>query len=174
MGIDKGILQALLDHENKIKGPHFILSVDHTLFPQNDQLRFNHDEILKHLTKAGYDAHEIKSFIEKPYKGIVIYQVDPETAEELHELAKRCGQGYSIYSDGNAHEMRFHQGHYDGKSHYGNGLNLSENKPDGYYHALPGNSCFVSHNLDYRSIHPAKQLNKWQESYSARNENNHE
>jgi hypothetical protein len=161
MGIDKGILAALADHKEKIRGPHFIFSVDNALHPQNNEVKMNHDQILSHLFNAGYDAHEIKSHYGKPSKSIIIYQIDTKQAEELHKLASRLGQGHSIYSDGTASEMRFHHGAYANRAHYANDTDYWADAPQDGYHTLPGNACHFDHKFDYKSHHIAGQLDKW-------------
>lgn len=159
MGIDKGILSALADHQDKIKGPHFILCAEKPLHPQNNQVQMGHDQVLNHLFHAGYDAHGIKSKFGNPSRSIIIYEVTPEMAEELHQLASKLGQGHSIYSTGKAQEMRFHHGAYDGRSHYGQGTVFFEIPPDNDFHSLPGGSCNFNHVFDYKSHHLAGQLN---------------
>jgi hypothetical protein len=159
MGIDKGILSALADHNEKIRGPHFIFSCDNALHPQNNEVKMGHDQILNHLFHAGYDAHGIKSHFGNPSRSIIIYEVTPEVAEELHHLASKLGQSHSIYSEGDAQEMRFHHGSYAGRSHYGQGTVFFEIPPADGYHQLPGGSCNFSHNFDYQSHHLAGHLN---------------
>lgn len=158
MGIDKGILSALADHQKKVRGPHFIFSVERPLHPQNNEIKMGHDQILNSLFNAGYDAHEIRTQYGNPQKSIIIYQITPEVAEELHQLVAKLGQGHSIYSDGLAHEMRFHHGAYAGRSHYGQGTSFWNAPPGDAYHTLPGAAAHFSHNFDYKSVHMAKQL----------------
>lgn len=161
MGIDKGILSALADHNEKIRGPHFIFSAEKALHPQNNEVKMSHDQILNNLFHAGYDAHSVKSKFGSPFKSIVIYQVTPEVAEELHRLASKLGQSHSIYSNGSAQEMRFHHGAYAQRAHYGEGIMFYETPPADDYHSLPGGSCHFQYNLDLKSHHLAGQLNKW-------------
>ena len=158
MGIDKGILSALADHRAKVRGPHFIFSADKPLHPQNDKVKLGHDQVLNHLFNAGYDAHEIKSNYGSIQKSIIIYQITPEVAEELHKLAAGLGQGHSIYSTGMAHEMRFHHGAYAGRSHYGDDTSYYEQPPFDGFHTLPGGASYFDHEFDYKSHHPAGQL----------------
>lgn len=158
MGIDKGILSALADHKQKIHGPHFILSAENALHPQNNKLKLSHDQVLNHLFHASYDAHEVKSNFGKSSKSIIVYQVTPELAEELHKLASSLGQGHSIYSTGKASEMRFHHGAYANRSHYGEGTNFYDDTPEDGYHSLPGGAAHFNHRFDYKSHHPAGQL----------------
>jgi hypothetical protein len=161
MGIDKGILSALADHEEKIKGPHFLLCAEKPLHPQNNELKLSHDQVLNHLCHAGFDAHGIKTSYGKPSRSIIIYQVTPETAEDLHALASKLGQGHSIYSTGDAHEMRFHHGAYAQRSHYGNNTVFHDIPPTDNFHSLPGGSCHFDHVFDFKSHHLAGQLDKW-------------
>ena len=161
MGIDKGILAALADHREKIKGPHFIFSAEKTAHPQHNEIKMNHDQILDHLYRAGYDAHEIKSHFGEPTRSIIIYEITSPQAEELHKLASRIGQGHSIYSNGAASEMRFHHGPYANRSHYAKSTNCYEDAPKDGYHSLPGNACHFAHDFDYDSCFPSGQLDKW-------------
>lgn len=161
MGIDKGILAALDDHKQKIKGPHFIFSADHALHPQNNEIKMGHDQIVNHLYHSGYDAHEIKSHYGNPSRSIIVYEVTPLQAEELHKLVSRLGQGHSIYSDGTASEMRFHHGAYANRAHYANDTDYYEDAPQDGYHSLPGGSYHFDHKFDYKSHHLAGQLDKW-------------
>lgn len=158
MGIDKGILAALADHKAKVHGPHFIFSAERPLHPQNNEINMGHDQILNHMYNAGYDAHEIKSQYGSVSKSIIVYQITPKVAEELHQLAAKLGQGHSIYSTGMAHEMRFHHGAYAGRSHYGDDTSYYEQPPFDGFHTLPGGGCFFNHNFDYKSHHMAGQL----------------
>lgn len=158
MGIDKGILAALADHKEKIRGPHFIFSADRPVDPKHNDMKMSHDQILNHLYRAGYDAHEMKSHFGKPSRCIVIYQIGPEEAEELHKLASNLGQGNSIYSNGLASEMRFHHGAYANRAHYAEGTDYWDDAPrDGYY-SLPGDAQHFSHKFNYKSIDLAGQL----------------
>ncbi len=83
----------------------------------------------------------------------------PEVAEDLHKRAASLGQGHSIYSTGQAHEMRFHHGAYAGRSHYGEGTSSYGQEPEDSYHSLPGGSTHFDHHFDYRSHHMSGQLN---------------
>lgn len=161
MGIDKGILAALADHSQKVRGPHFIFSAESPLHLDKCDLRVNHDQVLNHLFNSGYDAHEIKSHYGKSSKSVIVYEVNPVQAEDLHKLVSRLGQGHSIYSDGTAAEMRFHHGAYAGRSHYGNEVSYSEEAPTDGFHTLPGGSLHFDHKFDYKSHHMAGQLDKW-------------
>lgn len=163
MGIDKGILSALTDHEQKVRGPHFIFSAEKPLHQQNNEMKMNHDQIVNHLFNAGYDAHSIQTHYGNPSKSIIVYDVTPELAEDLHKLASKLGQGHSIYSTGSANEMRFHHGAFDKRSHYGKGTQYFKNPPANGYHSLPGNYTHFNHNFDYRSHHIAGQIDKWSE-----------
>lgn len=158
MGIDKGILSALADHKKKVRGPHFIFSAERPLHPQNDKIKMGHDQILNHLFNADYDAHEIKSNYGKSQRSIIVYQITPEVAEELHQMVAQLGQGHSIYSNGMAHEMRFHHGAYAGRSHYGEGTSYYDSPQVDGYHSLPGGACHFDHNFDYKSHHLAGQI----------------
>ena len=161
MGIDKGILAALADHKQKIKGPHFIFSAENPVHPNKNEMKLGHDQILNHLYNSGYDAHEIKSHYGKPSRSIIIYEVDPLQAEELHKLASRLGQGHSIYSDGMAAEMRFHHGSYANRAHYASDTDYYEECPKDSFHSLPGDAIHFDHKFDYKSAHLAGQLDKW-------------
>lgn len=158
MGIDKGILNALADHRSKIRGPHFIFSAERPMHPQNNKVAMNHDQVLNHLFNAGYDAHEVKSQYGNPQRSIVIYEITPEAAEELHRLAAGLGQGHSIYSTGQAAEMRFHHGSQSGRSYYGDEIELFDVPPADGFHTLPGGGTNFNHKFDYKSLHPANQL----------------
>jgi hypothetical protein len=164
MGIDKGILAAFADHKEKIKGPHFIFSADRPVHPQHKEIDMNHDQILNHLFRSGYDAHEIKGHFGQPSRCIIIYRVSPEVAEELHQLAAKIGQGNSIYSNGLASEMRFHHGAYANRAHYANDTDYYDDAPQDGYYSLPGDSHHFSHRFNYKSIDLAGQLAQRSES----------
>lgn len=156
MGIDKGILAALADHKEKVRGPHFILSAEKS--EHANELEMGHDQVLNHLFHSGYDAHGAKSHYGSAQRSIIVYQVDDKQAEELHQLAKRLGQGHSIYSNGMAHEMRFHHGAYAGRSVYGNETSYSEEAPADSYTSLPGGMHHFDHKFDHSSHHMSGQL----------------
>jgi hypothetical protein len=161
MGIDKGILAALADHREKIKGPHFIFSADFPLHSPNNRIEMNHEQILEHLYHSGYDAHEIESHYGKTGRGIIVYQVDDVLAEQLHKLVAGMGQSHSIYNNGQASEMRFHHGAYANRAHYANDTDYWDEAPRDGYHSLPGNAYHFDHKFDYKNVQIAGQLDKW-------------
>lgn len=138
-----------------------MFSADNAQHPQNNLMKMSHDQVLNHLFHSGYDAHEIKGKFGTPLRSIIIYQIDPKQAEELHKMAARLGQNHSIYSNGMANEMRFHHGSYAGRSHYGEDVSYHEVAPEDNYHTLPGGMNHFTHNFNYDSQHMAGQLDKW-------------
>ncbi len=142
MGVDKGILNAMRDHRDKIGAPHFIFSAENPKFIEKSEFKLNHDQVIHHLRGAGYDAHELKG---SPERCIAIYGVFPEHAEKLHDLAKRLGQESSVYSDGKNHEKRYHHGEKAGKKEYGNRTAWYREKPGSAHSTLPGGQYHFTH-----------------------------
>src|ERR1035437_7940036 len=115
MGIDRGMLNAMADHKEKLSGPHFIFSAENPKHPKQNQLKMSHEQVLHHLKGAGYDAHEVHGHYGQPERSIVVYGTSPQHQEALHGLASKLGQDSSISSTGQKHEMRFHHGEEKGK-----------------------------------------------------------
>jgi hypothetical protein len=146
MGMDKGLLAALTDHQEKARGPHFIFSAENPKHADKNQLNMSHHQVIHHLGSAGYDSHEINGLKGAP-KSIIVYGINENQANDLHKLASRLGQDSSIYSDGNAHEQRFHHGLDEGKSLYGKGTVWHKQPPEGNYTSLPGGAAYFTHHL---------------------------
>lgn len=149
MGVDRGILSALHDHKEKIKGPHFIMSSQNPKYPEKNELGFSHEKLLSHLKSAGYDAHGVNAHYDAPEKSILVYGVSPEQATKLHGLASRLGQDSSIYSSGKEHQMHFHHGTDKGKVVNGTGTEWHKQKPKNMYTSLPGEGGHFTHNFDF-------------------------
>lgn len=149
MGIDKGILNAMQEHKEKLNGPHFIFSAENALYPAKNELGMPHYKTLHHLKHSGYDAHSVTGQYGKPERSIVVYGVSPTQADDLHNLASRLGQESSIYSTGKRHEMRFHHGENAGKKVFGEGTTWHEKRPGDYYTTLPGGQHHFTHNFDF-------------------------
>jgi len=156
MGVDRGILNAMQEHKDKVSGPHFIFSAENAGHPAKNQLGMSHYKTLYHLKNSGYDAHSVSGQYGKPERSIIVYGVDPDRAEELHNLASRLGQDSSIYSSGKRHEMRFHHGDQAGKKVFGEGTTWHKEKPGDYFTTLPGGQHHFTHNFDFGS--PADPL----------------
>lgn len=149
MGLDKGLMNAMQDHKDKLAGPHFLLSAENPKFPQHNEMNMTHEQVLHHLRGAGYDAHPVEGHYGSPEKSIVVYGVQAHHANVLHSLASRLGQDSSIYSTGKTHEMKFHHGEDAGKSVHGIGTVWHDHKPADGYTTLPGNQHHFSHNFDF-------------------------
>lgn len=149
MGIDTGILSAIKNHKEKIEGPHFLFSAENPRHPEKNQLGLDHEQTLHHLKGAGYDAHEVKGSYGSPERSIVVYNVKPEHATQLHSLASKLGQDSSIYSTGKAHEMLYHHGEQKGKKVKGEGTTWHDQKPKDFYTSLPGEQHHFTHNFNF-------------------------
>jgi len=156
MGIDQGLLKAILDHKDKIAGPHFIFSADNPVYPHKDELKMPHEKVLRHLQGAGYDAHEVHGHYGAPERSIIVYGVTPKQAEKLHGLASRMGQASSIYSTGQEHEMRFHHGESAGKKITGTGTVWHKEKPKDFYTTLPDGYHFTHNFQETPTIETSK------------------
>lgn len=160
MGLDQGLLKAILDHKDKIAGPHFLFSADNPLHPHKDELKMPHEHVLQHLQGAGYDAHEVQGHYGAPERSIVVYGVTPGQAEKLHGMASRMGQDSSIYSTGEEHEMRFHHGESAGKKMTGKGTVWHKEKPGDFYTTLPGGQHHFTHNFQETPAAGAPEVKK--------------
>lgn len=158
MGISKHLLQEMSAHKDKVKGPHFLFSAENPRFPQKTAL--SHEDVVKHLKGAGYDAHEVHGHYGSPERSIAVYGVSKMQAEELHDMAARLGQDSSIYSNGKQHEMRFHHGENAGKAHYGEGTKWHLQKPGDFFTTLPGGQHHFTHSFNFEQLHPAGQLHQ--------------
>ena len=154
----KSIFKAMVDHKQKISGPHFLFSADNPKFPENNKLGLNHEQVLHHLKGAGYDAHEVKGHYGAPERSIAIYGVTPEHAEKLHGMAAQLGQDSSIYSSGKDHEMLFHHGDQKGKKVTGQGTNWHQQKPNDFYTSLPGGVHHFTHNFNFDKSEERQKL----------------
>jgi len=156
MGLSKFLLQSMSEHKDKVKGPHFLFSAENPRFPQKTTL--SHEDVVKHLKGAGFDAHEVNGHYGSPERSIAVYGVSKVQGEELHDMASRLGQDSSIYSNGKQHEMRFHHGENAGKAHYGEGTKWHLQKPADYFTTLPGGHHHFTHDFKFDTLHPAGQL----------------
>jgi hypothetical protein len=148
MGVDRGILNAMKDHRKSISGPHFLMSADNPIYPEQNKLNLDHAAVLKHLKGAQYDAHEVMGHYGKPEKSIIIYKISPQQAEQLHSLAANLGQESSIYSTGKKHEMRYHHGEKAGQKVMGQGTTWHAQQPKDFYTTLPGGAGRFTHNFN--------------------------
>lgn len=146
----KALHRQIKEHKEKVNGPHFLFSAENPAFPDRNEVGLTHNDVLNHLQGAGYDAHEISHYNGKSERGIIVYGVDGEKTEHLHNLAKRLGQDSSIHSDGENHEMRFHHGERAGKKFKGKGTQWHSTKPDSAHLSLPGGIHHFSHTFDYQ------------------------
>lgn len=164
MGIRKAIAFATQEHKDKISSPYFLFSAQNPKHPEQNSLKLEHDQILQHLRGAGYDAHEIEGSYGSPEKAIIIYGLEPQQMEELHQLAAKLGQDSSISSDGEKHEMRFHHGDHSGQKLQGCGLTWHQGRPQDQYSSLPGGQHHFTHNFDKVENYSGKfltaQMNK--------------
>lgn len=142
-------MTALSEHKNKVAGPHMLLSAENPKFPEKNELGLNHGQVLEHLQGAGYDAHEVDGHYGAPEKSIIVYGINHEHAENLHNLAARMGQDSSIYSNGTNHEMRFHHGADAGKKVLGQGTDHHTAKPADFFTTLPGGVHHFTHKFDF-------------------------
>lgn len=145
----KALFKQINQHKDRVSGPHFLMSAENPKFPEKNELKLGHDDVLKHLRGAGYDAHEVAGHYGAPEKSIIIYGVNPEQGEKLHGLAAKLGQDSSIYSTGRRHEMRFHHGEMAGKKIHGIGTTWHEKRPSDFYTALPGGVHYFTHSFDF-------------------------
>jgi hypothetical protein len=157
MGIDRGISQAMAEHKDKIKGPHFIFSAENPKYPEKNELKLTHEQVLHHLKGAGYDAHEVHGHYGAPERSIAVYGTNPKHAEELHHLASKLGQDSSIHSTGQKHEMRFHHGADAGKKVHGEGTQWHDKKPKDFFTSLPGGQHHFTHNFNFEKSEPIKK-----------------
>jgi hypothetical protein len=157
MGVDKGILNALIEHKRKVQRPHFVFSCDNPKFPDNNELQLSHDQVLAGLQFAGYDAYSVNSHFGTPEKAIIIFDIGDEHINQLHNLASRLGQESSIYSDGNNHELTIHHGPDKGRLIRGQGITWYREKPQDQYVSLPGGLDHFSYILDMAKTEEVKK-----------------
>lgn len=152
---------SILDHKQKVAGPHFLFSAENPKYAQHNKLGLNHEQALGRLQSEGYDAHAVDGHYGAPEKSIIVYGVNPQHAERLHQVASNLGQDSSIYSTGKQHEMRFHHGDDAGKKFLGQGTDWHPEKPADFYTSLPGGIHNFTHNFDFENpVHPQQQKMK--------------
>jgi 2'-5' RNA ligase len=146
MGVDRGILNAMQEQRERMDEPHFILRADSPAHPAKNIRGLSHDEAVKHLRGAGYEAFTLNGMEDgKPVREIVVFGVTPIHAEDLHYLASCMGQESSVYSDGKSHEMRFHHGEKEGTKVLGEGTEWYKAIPESSYRSLAGGQDHFSH-----------------------------
>ncbi|MFI4963684.1 MAG: hypothetical protein ACHP6H_07515, partial [Legionellales bacterium] len=129
-------------------GSHFLFSAENPMHPHKNELKMDHKQTLEHLKSKGYKAHEVKGHYGSPETSIMVHNVHPKQAEELHGIASKLGQDSSIYSHNGKHEMRFHHGKDAGKKVHGEGTQFHNEKPKDMYTTLPSGKHFT-HNFKF-------------------------
>jgi hypothetical protein len=135
-------------------GSHFLFSAEKPMHPKENKLKMNHEQTLAHLKQKGFNANAVQGHYGSPETSIMVHDVNPKQAEELHGIASNLGQDSSIYSHAGKHEMRFHHGENKGKKVRGEGTVWHKDKPKDMYTTMSNGKHFT-HNFDF-----GKSLNK--------------
>jgi hypothetical protein len=140
--------------------PHFLFTSENPMQARPGTRNVDRDTILQELQKKGWDAEATSGKYGIKEKSIIVNNVSPEQAEELHKIAAELGQQSGIYSNGINHEMRYYAGDNAGESAYGKGTQYhGESIPDDDYTTLSNGQSFA-HNFDFKNLKKSGYLNK--------------
>jgi len=153
--IQKSIEEELhTDMRNSIKNrkPHFIFSVEHPQYPQENKLKMTHDQMLQFLSDRGYHAEPLHSKYGDEEQSIIIHNPPKHAINHLFKLAHRSGQESSIYSDGYNHEMHYHHGDNAGRHLKGQGTHHHKKEPEDFY-SKTKDGTFFTHSFNWDEQH---------------------
>lgn len=133
--------------------PHFIFSVEHPRYPEQNRLKMNHDQMLQFLQDRGYHAESLQGKYGDEEKSIIVHNPPKHAVNHLFNLAHKSGQESSIYSDGYNHEMHYHHGENAGKHLKGQGTHHHKKEPDDFYSKTQDGTIFT-HSFNWDEQHP--------------------